>query len=255
MPHDASPAAPWPCFKPSGDAALTVELGEGVDRELSARTLRLHRALTETPPPGVTETFPAFRSLLIQYDPMQTGPAELRAAINALLDTLPPTPLPSRRWLLPVCYEGEGAMDLDEVAAQSGMTRAQVIECHGAESYYVYMLGFLPGFGYLGDLPELLRLPRRADPRVRVPRGAVAIAAGFTAIYPQDSPGGWHIIGRSPAALFDPGAAEPALLAPGDIVQFRPVSTEHFGELTRQPRGGAVLAAEGEAPWPPASSS
>jgi KipI family sensor histidine kinase inhibitor len=255
MPHDARPAAPWPRFKPSADAALTVELGEGVDRELSARTLRLHRALTETPPPGVTETFPAFRSLLVQYDPLQTAPAELRAAIEAMLGTLPPAPLSSRRWLLPVCYEGGGAMDLDVVAAQTGMTRAQVIECHCAESYYVYMLGFLPGFGYLGDLPEPLRLPRRHDPRVRVPKGAVAIAAGFTAIYPLDSPGGWHIIGRSPAVLFDPGAAEPALLAPGDMVRFRPVAVEEFDGLARQPHGGAVLAAEGEAPCLPASLS
>jgi len=240
-------ACAWPRFLPCGDAALTVELGAGAGRRSSARVVRLHRALRETPLPGVTETFPAFRSLLVQYDPLQTSPAELRGALEGMLDAMSDAPLPSRRWLVPVCYEAEAGMDIAEVAALAGLTQAQVVECHSSESYYVYMVGFLPGYGYMGDVPEPLRLPRRHDPRIRVPKGSVAIATSFTAVYPLESPGGWHIIGRTPATLFDPHARDAVLLAPGDLVRFKPVSPGEFDALARLPRGGAVLQAEAAA--------
>ncbi len=243
-PPDEPDTSAWPRFLPCGDAALTVELGPGVDRRVNACALRLHRTLAAAPPPGVTGSFPAFRSVLVEYDPLQTSPADLRAALEGLLGALDSAPLPSRRWLLPVCYEDEVAMDLDTAAALAGLTPGQLIECHSSETYYVYMLGFLPGFGYMGDLPERLRLSRRADPRTHVPRGAVAIAASFTAVYPLESPGGWHIIGRTPAILFDPHAPEAVLLAPGDRVRFKPVSAGEYAALARQPRGGASLEAE-----------
>jgi KipI family sensor histidine kinase inhibitor len=237
-------ASAWPRFLPCGDAALTVELGPGVDRQVNARALRLHRALAETPPPGVTASFPAFRSVLVQYDPLSTRAEDLRPALESLLGLVEDRALPSRRWLLPVCYEGEAAMDLAGAAALAGLTPEQAIECHSGETYYVYMLGFLPGFGYMGDVPESLRLPRRTDPRTRVPKGSVAIAAGFTAVYPLESPGGWHIIGRTPAVLFDPHARDAILLAPGDHVRFTPVSSDEYGVIARHPRGGAVLETE-----------
>ena len=237
----------WPRFLPVGDAAISVELGANADHATSSRVLYLHKQLTATPPPGIRETVPAFCSLLVHFDPLQTDLAALHTAIESILATPAEKPSSSARWLLPVCYAPEFAPDLDEIAACSGLTPQGVVECHASMTYYVYMLGFLPGFAYLGDLPEPLRLPRRADPRTSVPKGSVGIAAAFTAIYPQESPGGWHLIGRSSAALFDPGAGPPALLAPGDSVQFRPVSLAEFEALGRQPRGGAALWPAGDA--------
>ena len=243
-PPDEPETGTWPRFLPCGDAALTVELGPDVDRHVNARALSLHRALADAPPPGVIETFPAFHSVLVQYDPLQTSPSELRAALETVVGAIGDVPLSSRRWLLPVCYEGEAAMDLAGAAAMAGLTPGQLIERHSSETYYVYMLGFLPGFGYMGDLPACLRLPRRTDPRTHVPKGAVAIAARFTAVYPLESPGGWHIIGRTPAVLFDPHAQNAVLLAPGDLVRFKPISADDHGISARQPRGGAVLQTE-----------
>src|SRR5690606_19723136 len=126
---------------------------------------------------------------------------------------------------LPVCYEGEAAPDLAAVAATLGIRVDELIAAHSGTEYRVYMLGFLPGFPFMGDLPAHLRLPRRAQPRVRVPAGSVAIATGLTAIYPWESPGGWHLLGRCPVPLFDARRAAPALLAAGDRVRFTPVSS------------------------------
>jgi inhibitor of KinA len=222
----------FPRFLPSGDAALSVELGGEVDRAVSARVVRLHRLLREAPLDGVLETLPTFRSLLVQYDPRRTDPAALQDALAALIrDMDEAAPLPSRQWIIPVCYAPEVAPDIAEVAGLCDMTQAQVAECHASALYYVYMLGFLPGYAYMGDVPEPLRLPRRMEPRTRVPAGSLAIATSFVSIYPFESPGGWHIIGRSPLAFFDAGADEPAILAPGDEVRLEPVSLARFEAL------------------------
>jgi KipI family sensor histidine kinase inhibitor len=231
---DDTPAAPtiWPRFRSSGDAAITVELGEAVDRRTNAKVIRLHRRLHAEPPIGVRETVPAFRSLLVQFDPRVTGPAALQDALTTIIQDVSDQPLPSRRWTIPVCYAPELGLDLAEVAELAGMTAEQVVECHSSTLYYVYMLGFLPGHPYMGDTPAALHLPRRKDPRTRVPRGSLAIATSFTVIYPFDCPGGWNIIARTPVSLFDPAAAEPALLAPGDEVRFEPVTLAMFETLS-----------------------
>jgi KipI family sensor histidine kinase inhibitor len=183
--------------------------------------------------PGVIETLPTFRSLLINFDPRETDPASLADAVAAVVGDLPDEPLPSRRWSIPVCYHGEFGLDLDEVASLTAMTPAQLVECQASVWYYVYMLGFLPGYAYLGDTPEPLRLPRRTNPRTRVPAGSLAIASSFASIYPFENPGGWHIIGRSPVSLFDAGADEPVLLAPGDEIRFEPISPQTYEALHR----------------------
>lgn len=236
--------AVWPRFLPAGDAALIVELGEGVSREVNARVVRLHRVIGAAPPMGILETVPAFRSLLVRYDPLRMAPEDVRDVIAALLAGMGDAPLASREWRVPVCHAPDLALDLAEVAALSGLSASQVVECHAGTAYYIYMLGFLPGFPYMGELPEPLRLPRRHDPRIRVPRGSVAIASEFTGIYPQESPGGWHVIGRAAATLFDPHAERPALFAPGDLVRFTPVSLDEFEALARVPGGGVRLMAE-----------
>jgi KipI family sensor histidine kinase inhibitor len=234
-PQPMTPNAPapgsWPRVLPCGDAALTVELGDDVDRRTSARVIRLHRRLRADALPGMIETLPAFRSLTVRFDPRAADPAALAEAVLAIIAGLPDEPLSSRCWRIPVCYAPEFGLDLAEAAERCGMTPDELVERQASTAYYVYMIGFLPGHPYLGDLPMPLRLPRRKDPRIRVPRGSLAIATGFAVIYPFDCPGGWNIIGRTPVRLFDAVAAEPSLLAPGDEVRFEPVSLARFEAL------------------------
>ena len=240
MTDTAALAPSWPRFLLSGEAALTVELGETVDRRISAKVLRLHRHLRAHPLHGMGETLPAFCSLMVRFDPRQTGPEALQEALAGIIGGMSDAPLPSRKWIVPVCYAPEMGLDIAEVAERCGLTADEVIARQSGATYYVYMLGFLPGHPYLGDLPEALRLPRRKEPRTRVPRGSLAIATSFAVIYPFDCPGGWNIIGRTPVSLFDAGRAEPALLAPGDEVRFEPVSPAQFEALAAA-GGGARL--------------
>jgi KipI family sensor histidine kinase inhibitor len=148
----------------------------------------------------------------------------------------------SRQWQVPVCYDGEYAPDLAEVAAACGVTMEQAIEIHCSRSYVVYVVGFSPGFPYMGDVDERLALPRRAEPRQRVPAGSVAIATRYTAIYPQSTPGGWHIIGRTPVRLFDETWPVPALCAPGDTVRFYRVDQARFETLAAENAPASQIA-------------
>ncbi|HXC91921.1 MAG TPA: 5-oxoprolinase subunit PxpB [Stellaceae bacterium] len=220
-------------FLSVGDRALAVEFGDAVDRGLSRRVLRLERALRAARLAGVVESVPSFRSLLVHYDPLAASRADLEAAIAGLLGRDADAAATTRLWRIPVCYAGELAPDLDEVARLTGHTPAEVASLHSSVRYHVYMLGFLPGFPYLGDLPAGLALPRRADPRVRVPAGSIAIATSLTAIYPYESPGGWHLIGATPVRLFDQARTPPALLAAGDAVRFEPIDLDAFAAIGR----------------------
>ena len=225
-------------FLSAGDRALVVEFGDRVDRALSDDVLRLDASLRSSGVPGVVETVPTFRSLMVHYDPLVTSRAELEQAIAALLDRRSGLCRDATLWRVPVCYEGEFAPDLAEVARLTELTPREVVGLHSAVRYHVYMLGFLPGFPYLGDLPPQLALPRRADPRVRVPAGSVSIATTLTAIYPYESPGGWHLIGATPIRLFDPERPRPALLAPGDIVRFEPIDPASFASIKKAADSG-----------------
>jgi KipI family sensor histidine kinase inhibitor len=144
---------------------------------------------------------------------------------------------------VPVCYGAEFAPDLAEVAHLTGLAPGEVVALHSGTHYHVYMLGFLPGFPYMGDLPHQLALPRRADPRVRVSAGSIAIATSLTAIYPYESPGGWHLIGTTPIRLFDCERAPPALFAPGDRVLFEPIDATTFASIKKAVESGCYQAA------------
>lgn len=198
-----------------GDTAFAVELEDG------ERVVALNRAIRDAGPiPGLVETIPALRSLLVIVDPAGSSRAAVEAEIRRLAaEAAPQSEADGRLWRIPVLYDGP---DLDAVARACGLTPAQVVEAHCGTLYRVRMLGFMPGFAYLGTLPEALRLPRRSQPRVRVPAGSLAMADDMTAIYPWDSPGGWHLLGRTDIVLFDPGREPPALLAAGDRVEFVP---------------------------------
>lgn len=233
-------------FLPSGDTAVAVEFGETIDLAIGAEVTRLAAAIKERGLVGVTETVPTFRSLLVLYDPLATSQARLIGEIEAMAACHAPAKEAARLWTLPACYAPELAPDLADVAKALSFNEDEVVRRHAGTTYRVYMLGFLPGFAYLGDLDPALHLPRRATPRSQLPAGAVAIAQAMTAIYPVESPGGWHLIGNSPVTLFDVAADPPALLAPGDQVRFRPVSRDDW-QAIRQAVAAGTFRPEPEA--------
>jgi KipI family sensor histidine kinase inhibitor len=243
-PERALPGARLSDFKPrlapNGDTALAVEFGERIDRATSERVLALHDRLARARLPGVVELLPTFRSLMVHYDPAQTSHAELARAIGPLLDRLEGVRPAARRWTIPVCYDPDFALDLEEVATRTSLTPAEVIEHHSSTLYHVYMIGFLPGYPYMGDLPARLALPRRENPRTQVPAGSVAIATTMTAVYTLASPGGWHILGRTPAPLWSKRRDPPAVLAPGDKVRFAPIDRDEFERLAGLAESGAL---------------
>jgi inhibitor of KinA len=236
-----------PRFLACGDTALCVEFGDQIDREVSARVLALADRIQAAGIAGVVELVPTFRSLLVHYDPSVGSQSELKAALAPLAVNLDAAQGASRKWRLPACYDTSVAPDLDEVASRTGLSVRQVIERHSAVTYHVYMLGFLPGYPYLGDLPPELALPRRENPRTRVPPGSIAIATTMTAVYPLESPGGWHLIGRTPVALWDVRRNPPVLLSAGDKIEFSPISVREYEEMAaRAVAGTLAIPPEGQ---------
>lgn len=230
-------------FLPAGDTALIVEFGDHIERALSDRVLWLSERIGGLALPGVVETVPTFRSLAVHYDPRATSAETLVPAIEALLDEPPRSSQAGRLWHVPACYDERCAPDLADVAARTRLTTEEVVALHAGTLFHVYMVGFLPGLPYMGDLPPELVLPRRKDPRVRVPAGSVAIAMAQSVIYPLESPGGWHLIGATPIRLFDPGWPRPALLGPGDAVRFEPIAFSEYQALERAVAAGAYTVA------------
>jgi inhibitor of KinA len=215
----------------AADSALVVEFGSMIDRGISDRVLALAEVLKNARLPGVTEVVATFRSLSVNYDSLVTTGCDLERAIAAFVKEPGSSSHVSRLWDIPVCYDPQFAPDIEDVAKSVGLTTAEVAALHTSTQYHVYMIGFVPGYPYMGDLPAKLQLPRRSDPRTRVPPGSLAIAFGMTAVYPYESPGGWHLIGRSPVRFFDPESAKGALLGPGDVVKFRPVTPDEFSSI------------------------
>lgn len=229
-----------PRFLPSGDTALVVEFGNQMDRQLSARVLNLCRRVQEAGIAGVGEAVPTFRSLMVHYDPLVVRARELETQLLALADGLEAEVAVGQRWLFPTCYEGEDyAPDLADVADVAGLSVDEVVAMHASVEHLVYIIGFLPGLPYMGDLPEPLNLPRRTSPRIKVPAGSVAIAISQTCIYPIECPGGWHIIGRTAVPLFDAHRDQPALLTPGDMVRFVPVGRDVYDDMLAASAEGA----------------
>ena len=230
-----------------GDRAFLIRLGEHPHPALSRRIATLRRRLAQAKPAGLDDAIAGFVTLLVMYDPDVATAEALRDIAEALLrNENDVTPL--RTWTLPVCYDASVAPDLPDVAAATGLTLEEVARLHAAQRYTVYLLGFSPGFAYMGNVDERLVLPRRADPRPRVPAGSVAIATTYTAVYPQDTAGGWHLIGRTPVRMFDPRAVSPALLSPGDEVCFRAVSPEEYETLCAEAANGLAIARCTETP-------
>jgi KipI family sensor histidine kinase inhibitor len=204
---------------PLGDSALLLTFGEGIDPLVNDRVHAMARRLRRGSLPGILGVVPAYATLAVQFDPRAWDAEGLAHELEVLEEGSAGGEVP-RTVVIPVRYGGEDGPDLAEVAAHCGLSPAEVVARHCAGAYRVYFLGFSPGFPYLGGLDPVLAAPRRAAPRTRVPAGSVGIAGLQTGIYPQETPGGWQIIGRTPLALFDPLRAEPCLLAAGDLLRF-----------------------------------
>ncbi len=218
-------------FLASGDTALIVEFGDRADRAISDQVLALAARIGSLGIEGVVELVPTFRSLMVHYDPLRTSAQALIATIRKALTSKSALDRKRRLWRVPVCYERDFAPDLESVAQAAKLSTQEVVRLHAGTRYHVYMIGFVPGFPYMGDLPEALILPRRVDPRIHVPPGSVSIATTLTAIYPLDSPGGWHLIGTTPIPVFDVTASPPAMFAPGDAVEFEPIDAGAFAKI------------------------
>ncbi|MGA7324014.1 MAG: 5-oxoprolinase subunit PxpB [Rhodomicrobium sp.] len=211
-------------FFDCAEGALLIDFGPSYNTDLSLAILDLGASLAALELSGIKESVPALSSLTVFYDPLELSREDLVAEIKSFCKSGHSSAVAGRDWEIPVIYGGKRGPDLGEVARAVSVTADAVINLHTSTFYHVYMLGFLPGFAYLGDLPEPLHLPRRAVPRSNVPAGSVAIAANMTAIYPLESPGGWHVIGYTPIVLWDMAASDRPLLAPGDRVRFAPIS-------------------------------
>lgn len=206
----------------AGDAAFVVEFGDRVDAALNARTVAMADALRRDAFAGVRDIVPAFASVTVYFDPLVTDVEALTHRLSSLssADGDLPTAGPRAVVDVPVCYGGDLGPDLPDVARVAGVSEADVIAMHVAREYRVFMLGFVPGFAYLGVVNPLIAVPRRTDPRSRVHAGSVAIAGELTGIYPSDTPGGWHVIGRTPMKPFVLDRAQPCVFRAGDAVRF-----------------------------------
>ena len=218
----------YPRILPVGDAALTVEFGNSIHPDLNKKVYALERTLELHALPGLVEMIPTYRSLLIHFDPLIDTFETMKGNIQGFLYNLQPIqPQKYRTIPIPTVYGGEFGPDLAFVAEHNHLTIKEVIQIHISREYRIYMMGFTPGFPYLGGMDPRIATPRLETPRKETPAGSVGIAGNQTGIYPITSPGGWRIIGRTYQKLFNPDEENPFFLSPGDIIRFVPVEVEH----------------------------
>lgn len=222
-----------PIFLAAGDTAMVVQFGEAIDSAVNRRVNDLARALRDLAVVGVVDLVPTFRSLMIHYNPLLTNQAQLIAVVEDNLHVQAAAVQRRRSWVIPSCYEGACAPDLESVARQASLSPAEVIGAHSGVDFDVYMMGFMPGFPYMASMPEALRVPRLTEPRVRVPIRSVSIAAEITVVYAIETPGGLSLIGRTPVPFFDLRRSPPVLLESGDQVRFEPISLADYRALER----------------------
>jgi len=237
MIHSSVYSPGYPVIAPSGDRALTVTLGSEISGPLSDRVQALRADLVTVD--GVEACVPAYASLLVLFDPSRISRGKLARRIRESL-AKPPDHVHTAPaiFYIPVCYGGSFGEDLPFVARHAGLSEEEVISLHAAPDYYIYMMGFLPGFAYLGGLNKRLNTPRLEVPKANIPSGSVGIGGSQTGLYPLDSPGGWHIIGRTPLKPYDPNRQDPFLYRAGNYLHLVPVSEREYGLIQNDVRAG-----------------
>ena len=214
------------------DRALTVEFGDEISEKINTQIRGFCLMIEEYGVPGITELVPTYRSVTVHYEPDIIGYDSLIEILDTIIQHLHNVSiLESEVMDIPVLYGGKYGPDLDYVAQYHKMTPQQIVDIHTKPTYLIYMLGFTPGFAYMGGMDERIATPRLSTPRTLIPAGSVGIAASQTGIYPIDSPGGWQLIGQTPLALFDVGRKEPILLNAGQRIRFVPITQEEFDRI------------------------
>ena len=226
-------------FSPAGDKAISVELGNTISVPVNRRVHDLLAAVESRDIPGVTDLAPSYRSLLVYYDPLLASFSDLTQRLSELEQNLDQAAPHAPKVLeIPTVYGGEYGPDLAHVAEHNGLTAEEVIQIHSGAEYLVYMMGFTPGFPYLGGMSERIATPRLQTPRPLIPAGSVGIAEQQTGVYPIESPGGWQLIGRTPVQLFDPQREPPAVVAAGDFIRFVPITETTYDVIRLQVQAG-----------------
>ena len=229
-------------FLLTGDTSLTVEFGNEISQTINTRIRAFNIALEKSGIPGIVETVPTYRSLMVHYDPSVILYDALVERMQALLGQLDHITIPPSDVLeIPVLYGGEEGPDLDFVAQHAGKTVQEVIDIHTSTEYLIYMLGFTPGFTYLGGMSEAIATPRLKTPRVKIPAGSVGIAGAQTGVYPIDSPGGWQLIGRTPVRMYDPDRETPILPQAGQYIHFYPIDRTEYDRIAAQEAAGTYV--------------
>ena len=220
---------------PAGDAALVVEFGDIIDENVNAQVHALARKIEEQHIEGIMEVVPTFRSVLVQYDVFVCSYSQIRDVVHSLADNLNVLDKTAKKIVkIPCCYGARFGQDLSDMEKLTGLDRDEIIAIHSATDYKIYMLGFLPGFVYLGGLDKRIEVPRLKTPRVKIRKGAVGIGGNQTGMYPMDYPGGWRLMGATPIDLYDENRETPILLAAGEYIRFVPISILDYYDIRQE---------------------
>ena len=237
-----------PNFRYGGDRSLYVEVGDEITPEVNRGIRNLLSAIDKADLAGVKALAPTYRSILVYYDPLTVGTEALKEQIAGLYWNLEDAEVGGAKIVeIPTLYGGEFGPDIDFVASHNGISEAEVVKVHTGSDYLVYMVGFNPGFPYLGGMSERIATPRLPTPRVRMVPGSVGIAERQTGIYPLASPGGWRVIGRSPIRMFDPGREPPSLVQAGDLVRFTSIDKTAYRKIEGEVEAGTYKVTVREA--------
>jgi inhibitor of KinA len=216
---------------PYGDSAILINLDQIIDETINEKAIAIARSIEEKNITGLTFIIPAYCSITVGYNPLEIGYELLKTKVEESCKNSNPDKLVSKKWKIPVCYDLDFALDMEDVTVLTGLSKNEIIEAHTGIEYRVYMLGFLPGFAYMGKTVEQLYCNRKATPRKKVSERSVGLAGNQTGIYPVDAPGGWQIIGSTPIDIFNKVKERPFLFSPGDKVKFYPVSKSEYRNI------------------------